>query len=226
MMHAVTGQPDGALNMEDTMSNIIIEAELREETGRAASRRLRRTGRIPGIIYGGGKPDLPISMDYFVISKQMNDEHFHTSILEVKVKGSRGKNTVLIKDSQWDPIADTVTHLDFFRVSAKDTITMDVPVVAVNFEKCPGVIKGGQVSLIRHTLEVTCLADAIPEHIEVDCADLDIGDTVHIKDINLPEGAEVQHDVNFTVLNLAAPTKEVKATAEEDTEGEEEAQSD
>jgi len=204
------------------MSNIIIEAELREETGRAASRRLRRTGKIPGIIYGGGKPDLPICMDYFVISKQMNDEHFHTSMLEVKVKGSRVKNTVLIKDSQWDPVVDTVTHLDFFRVSAKDTIMMDVPVVALNFEKCPGVVKGGQVSLIRHTLEITCRADAIPECIAVDCTNLDIGDSVHIEDINLPEGAEVHHDVNFTVLNLAAPTKaDAIATVEDESEGEE-----
>jgi large subunit ribosomal protein L25 len=202
------------------MSNIIIEAELREGTGRAASRRLRRSGRIPGIIYGGGKPDLPITMDYFTISKQLNDEHFHTSMLEVKVKGSRGKNTVLIKDSQWDPVADTVTHLDFFRVSASDTITVDVPVVALNSEKCPGVTQGGLVSLIRHTLEVTCRADAIPEHIEVDCADLEIGDSVHIEDITLPEGAEVHHDVNFTVLNLAAPTKEEVVVEEEAVEGE------
>jgi len=227
-MHAVTGQPDGALNLEDTMSNIIIEAELREETGRAATRRLRRAGRVPGIIYGGGKPDLPISMDYFTISKQFNDEHFHTSMLEVKVKGSRGKNTVLIKDSQWEPILDTVTHLDFFRVSAKDTITMDIPVVAINAEKCPGVIKGGLVSLIRHTLEITCRADAIPEHIEVDCANLDIGDSVHIENISLPEGAEAHHDVNYTVLNLSAPTKAdvVDADDEVATEGEEEAQGD
>jgi len=203
------------------MSTIIIEAEMREGTGRAASRRLRRAGRIPGIIYGGDKPDLPITMDYFTISKQLNDEHFHTSMLEVKVKGSRGKNTVLIKDSQWDPVADTVTHLDFFRVSASDTITADIPVLAINAEDCPGVVKGGLVSLIRHTLEVTCRADSIPEHIEVDCAGLEIGDSVHVEEINLPEGAEVHHDVNFTVLNLSAPTKEeVVEVEDEAAEGE------
>ena len=216
------------------MSNIIIEAELREGTGRAASRRLRRAGKTPGIIYGGGKPDLPITMDYFTISKQLNDEQFHTSMLEVNVKGSRGKNTVLIKDSQWDPVKDTVTHLDFFRVSASDTITVDIPVVAINSDKCPGVVKGGLVSLIRHMLEVTCRADAIPDHIVVDCTGLEIGDSVHIEEITLPEGAEVHHDVNFTVLNLSAPTKEEvvveeeaegEATAEGEGEGEEEAKS-
>jgi len=198
------------------MTDYVIEAELREETGRSATRRLRRAGKLPGIIYGGGKPDLAITMDYNTVSKLLNEELFHTSILQVNVKGSRGKNSVLIKDSQWDPIMDTATHLDFFRVSASDEITMDVSVVALNTDKCPGVVKGGLVDMVRHSLEVTCRADSIPEQIEVDCADLDIGDTIHIDDIALPEGAEVQHDVNFTILNISAP----KAGTDDEDEAE------
>jgi len=202
------------------MTDYIIEADLREETGRSATRRLRRTGKLPGIIYGGGKPDLAITMDYNTVSKLLNEELFHTSILEVKVKGSRGKNKVLLKDSQWDPVMDIPTHLDFFRVAAGDAITMDVPVVAINTEKCPGVVKGGLVDVVRHSLEITCRADSIPDQIEVDCSNLDVGDTVHIEDIALPEGAEVQHDVNFTVLNLSAPQAGVDSdTEEEATEG-------
>ncbi len=199
------------------MTDYIIEAELREETGRSATRRLRRAGKLPGIIYGGGKPDLAITMDYNTVSKLLNEEQFHTSILEVKVKGSRGKNKVLLKDSQWDPVMDTPTHLDFFRVAAGDAITMDVPVVAINTEKCPGVVKGGLIDVIRHSLEITCRADSIPDQIEIDCSNMDIGDTIHIDDITLPEGAEVQHDVNFTVLNLSATKAGTDAddTAEE-----------
>lgn len=200
------------------MSDYIVEAELREETGRSATRRLRRAGKLPGIIYGGGKPDLAIVMDYNTVSKLLNEEHFHTSLFEVNVKGSRGKNTVLLKDSQWDPLMDTATHLDFMRVSAKDTITMDIPVVAINSEKCPGVSEGGMVSLIRHTLTVTCRADSIPENIQIDCSALEMNDTVHIDDITLPEGAEVQHDVNFTVLNIAPPKA---AGGDEEVEAEE-----
>jgi len=196
---------------------IIVEAELREETGRSAARRMRRAGKIPGIIYGGGKPDLAISMDYFVISKQLDVEHFHTSMLELKVKGARGKNTVLLKDSQYDPIKDTVTHLDFFRVSGSDEVTVEVPVVPINFEKCPGIVVGGMLNMIRHNLEVTCRADAIPEHIEVDCTGMEIGDAVHIDSVKLPEGAEVQHDENFTVLALIPPTK-MEAEAEDEAE--------
>ncbi len=186
------------------MTDYIIEAELREETGRAATRRLRRAGKLPGIIYGGGKPDLAITMDYNTVSKLLSEEQFHTSMLVVKVKGARGKNGVLLKDAQWDPVMDTATHLDFFRVSASDAITMDVPVVTINIDKCPGIVKGGLIDIIRHSLEITCRADSIPDQIVVDCAELEIGDTIHIDDIALPEGAEVQHDVNFTVLNLSA----------------------
>jgi len=205
------------------MSDYIIEAELREETGRSATRRLRRTGKLPGIIYGGDKPDLAITMDYNTVSKLLNEEQFHTSMLEVKVKGSRGKNNVLLKDSQWDPVMDTATHLDFFRVLGKDTITMDVPVIAINTEKAPGVVKGGLIDVIRHSLEITCRADSIPDQIEVDCATMEVGDTVHIEDIALPEGAEVLHEVNFTVLNLSAPKTGADDGVEE--EGEEEAES-
>ncbi len=187
------------------MSDYIVEAGLREETGRAATRRLRRAGKLPGIIYGGGKPDIAITMDYNTVSKLLNEEHFHTSMIEVKVAGSRGKNTVLLKDSQYDPLMDTATHLDFLRVSASDSITMDVQVVATNVDQCPGVAVGGMVDIIRHSLQITCRADSVPEHIEIDCSALQLGDTIHIEDITLPEGAEVHHEVNFTVLNISVP---------------------
>jgi large subunit ribosomal protein L25 len=189
------------------MTDYVLEAELRETTGKAETRRLRRAGKLPAIIYGGDKPDLPIILDYNITANMMKDEHFFTSMLEVNVKGSRGKNTVLLKDSQWDPIYDTAKHLDFFRVTSSDSVTVDVPVVAINHEKCPGIAAGGLLDLVRHTLQVTSRADAIPEHIEIDCSKLEIGDSVHINDITLPEGAEIAHEVNFTVINMAAPKK-------------------
>ncbi len=199
------------------MTDFVIEAELREKTGKAETRRLRRAGKIPAIIYGGDKPDLPITLDFNATSNMLKDEHFFTSILEINVKGAKGKNSVLLKDAQWDPIYDTAKHMDFFRVSSSDTVHIEVPVVAINHEKCPGSVAGGLLDVVRHSLEVTCRADSIPEHIEVDCSNLEIGDTIHIDDITLPEGAEVVHDVNFTVINMAAPKKaEVEATEAEE----------
>ncbi len=198
------------------MTDLIVEAELRETTGKGDARRMRRAGLLPGIIYGGGKPDLAITINANAIGKLLNEEAFYTSMLEVKVKSKRGKNTVLLKDVQWDPITDTAMHLDFVRVSSKDSVTVEVPVVAINFEKCPGDVAGGLLDVIRHVLEVTCRADSIPDSIEVDCANMDIGDTVHIEDITLPEGAEVQHDVNFTVLNISAPKVETAQETDEE----------
>ncbi|MDX8404863.1 MAG: 50S ribosomal protein L25/general stress protein Ctc [Mariprofundus sp.] len=201
------------------MSKLTVEAELRETGGRSATRRLRRAGKTPGIIYGGDKPDLSIAMDFFSITKLLGDEDFHTSMLKIKVKGSRGVNTVLLKATQWDPIKDTITHLDFFRVSASDDVTVDVPVLVINEDTCPGAAAGGMIDIIRHTLEASCRADSIPSHIEVDCATLEIGDTVHIEDITLPEGVSVNHEVNFTILNVSAP----KTGGSDEEEGEAEA---
>ncbi|OIO69865.1 MAG: 50S ribosomal protein L25 [Zetaproteobacteria bacterium CG_4_9_14_3_um_filter_49_83] len=207
------------------MSDFILNAEVRETTGKAHARRMRRAGKIPGIIYGGDKQDLPISVEFYEVSKLLSDEAFYTSMLEVKVKGSRGKNTVLLKDTQWDPLKETITHLDFFRVSASDVVDVEVPVEAINDAKCPGVVAGGMIDVIRRHLAVQCRADSIPEHIEVDCSKLQIGDSIHIKDMVAPKGitfpdqhADAEADeefVNYTVITCVPPTVEKAATETE-----------
>ncbi len=211
------------------MTDYVLEAELRENLGRANTRRLRKAGKLPAIIYGGGKPDLPIMLDYNEIAKIMlRDEAFYTSMLEVKVKGKRGKNTVLLKDTQWDPIYDTPMHLDFMRVSGSDSVTVAVPVHTINVDICPGVKAGGKLALIRHELEVVCRADAIPDQIEIDCANFELDQVVHIDDVELPDGVEVPHDVNFTVLSIAMPKRaaESATTDEVDEAAADEADSD
>jgi len=203
------------------MSDFVLEAELREETGRGAARRLRRTGKLPAVIYGGGKPELAITLDTLNISKLLDNEAFHTSMIDINVKGARGTNTGLLKEVQWHPVRDEAIHIDFHRVLSSDIVNTEVSVNAVNFEKCPGDIKGGLLEIIRHTLEVACRADSIPDDIEVDCANLDIGDSVHVEDLQVPDGVEVPHDVNFTVLAIAAPRVEEEPEEVEEAEGEE-----
>jgi len=200
------------------MSDFVLEAELREETGRGATRRLRRTGKLPAVIYGGGKPELAITLDTLSMSKLLNTEAFHTSMIDINVKGARGTNTGLVKDIQWHPVRDEAIHIDFHRVSSSDVIQTEVPVIAINHEKCPGMVQGGLLEVIRHTLEVTCRADSIPDSIEVDCTTLNIGDSVHVEDLPLPDGVEVLHDVNFTVLALAAPRVEEEPAEVEEAE--------
>lgn len=197
------------------MADYKLEAELRELTGKAHTRRLRHAGKLPGIIYGGDKPDLPITLDYNETAKiMMRDEHFYTSMIEISVKGKRGKETAVLKDAQWDAIYDTPRHLDFFRVVGSDVITVTVPVVLLNADTCPGVKEGGHIEIIRHELEVECRADTIPNHIEIDCAELQIDTTVHIDNVKLPKGITVPHDVNFTIFNIATP----KIASAEETE--------
>jgi large subunit ribosomal protein L25 len=206
------------------MSDYVIEAELREKTGRAETRRLRRAGKLPGVVYGGDKPELPIVMDALALSKLLNEEHFHTAMIEIKVKGARGKNEALLKDVQYDPLKDTPTHIDFYRVSSESIVNMEVPVHAINHEKCPGVVVGGTLEIIRHTLPVHCRADAIPDHIDVDCSQLKVGDSLHISQIALPDGVEVPHDEDFAVVHIAAPRVEAEPAAEEGGEAAEEAE--
>jgi len=205
------------------MSELIFDAELRETTGKGAARRMRRAGLLPAIIYGADKPDLAITLNANAVGKNLNQEAFFTSMLKVNIKG-KGSETVLLKDVQWEPILDTAMHLDFVRVSSADSVTVEVPVEAINYEKCPGDIAGGMLDVVRRVLEITCRADMIPESIEVDCSALNLGDTVHVDDIALPEGMEIIHDVNFTVLNVAAPKgAETSSDDEEEAASEEEA---
>ncbi|MDQ6964311.1 MAG: 50S ribosomal protein L25/general stress protein Ctc [Mariprofundales bacterium] len=195
-----------------------IEAEVREGTGRSHARRLRRAGLVPAIIYGGDKPDIPITLNDIAIRKPLANPAFYTSLLRVNIKGRRAAETVLLKDAQWHPVHEAIMHIDFHRVSADDTVTVEVPVHPIGAERCPGVVMGGRLDIVRHVLEVSCRADAIPDAIEVDCSTLELGDTIHVDDLTLPEGSEVPHEVNFTVLNLAAP----KGAAEDESPAEDE----
>jgi len=210
------------------MSDFIIEAESREKTGKGASRRMRRQGLIPAILYGAGKPDVAMTLNQLAINKMLDNERFYTSLLELQIKGQRGKHTALVKAVQWDPMTDTAMHIDFHRASSSDTVHVEVPVHALNFEKCPGCIKGGNLDVIRHTLEVVCRADNIPDSFEIDCSGMDIGDVVHVDDIPTGDGVEIPHEVNFTVITLLAPTvaeEEPEAEAVEAAEAEAEAES-
>ncbi|MDQ6951843.1 MAG: 50S ribosomal protein L25/general stress protein Ctc [Mariprofundales bacterium] len=201
--------------MGSKASSFKIDAVLREHTGKSAARRLRHAGKVPAVIYGADKPDLPIVLDDIAMRKPLDNEAFYTSLISIDVQGKRGIETVLLKDAQWHPVRDVVMHLDFFRVSADDVVSVEVPLHPLGGDKCPGVVQGGHLDLIRHTLEVTCKADMIPDSIMVDCSALELGSTIHVQDLTLPEGVEPAHEGNFTILNLSAP----KGVVEEDEEG-------
>ncbi|HEX4984729.1 MAG TPA: 50S ribosomal protein L25/general stress protein Ctc [Burkholderiales bacterium] len=166
-----------------------VNAMARSLQGTGASRRLRGTGRVPGIVYGGDKPAQNIELDHNTLYHQLKQEAFHASILSMNVDGK--KDRVLLRDVQMHPWRPLILHVDFQRVSANKKIHMSVPLHFVNAEIAPGVKTGGGIiSHVMNEIDITCLPDDLPEFVEVDLQSLELGHSVHIADLNLPKGVE------------------------------------
>src|ERR1700740_1605297 len=158
-----------------------IKAAARPRAGKGAARAERRAGRVPGIIYGDGKPPLPISLDYADLHHRIYAGRFLTTIHDVDVDGV--KHRVIPRDFQLDAVRDLPLHVDFMRLGEGATIRVRVPITVKNADQSPGVKRGGTVSIVTHSVEVRCLAEAIPTNIEVDVGALDINHSKHLSDI-------------------------------------------
>ncbi len=169
---------------------IEVSASRRTLQGKGASRRLRGSGRVPGIIYGGDNPAQPIELDHNNLYHQLKLEAFHASILSLNMEGQ--KERVLLRDIQMHPFKQQVLHVDFQRVDPKKKIHMKVPVHFLNEDIAPGVkLSGGIVSHVLTEVDVSCLPKDLPEFITVDLIDLAAGNTVHLSNLALPEGVEI-----------------------------------
>jgi large subunit ribosomal protein L25 len=206
-----------------------LKAETRDRVGKGSARAIRRNGKIPAVIYGDNQPPLPITLSYKDVYQRIHGGGFLTTIATIDVDGR--KIQVLPKDFQLDPVRDFPMHVDFLRVSKGTVVSVLVPVHFVNQEKSPGLKRGGVLNVVRHEVEFTCPADAIPEFITVDLTGLDIGDSVHISHVTLPANVRpVIQDRDFTIATIASSSgmkaetaqTEVEAEEEEDEEGEEE----
>jgi len=201
------------------MSDIhTLSAEPKERAGKGAARAARRAGRIPGVIYGAKQPPMMVTLDPQEMSREIRGGGFFTTLFDVQVNGTSER--VLARDLQLHPVSERPLHVDFLRVSSTTVVEVEVPCHFENEEESPGIKRGGVLNIVRHTLELTCRADAIPNEIVIDLTGLDIGDSVHISQIDLPEGVKPTiTDRDFTVASIAAPSV-VKDEAEE-AEGEE-----
>lgn len=169
---------------------IEISADKRELQGKGASRRLRGSGKVPGIIYGGENPAQPIELDHNNLYHQLKLEAFHASILTMSVEGQKEK--VLLRDIQMHPFKPQVLHIDFQRVASNKKIHMKVPLHFINEDIAPGVkLAGGLVSHVLTELDVSCLPKDLPEFISVDVGELAAGNTIHLSNLQLPEGVEI-----------------------------------
>ncbi len=193
----------------------VIKAAARSRAGKGAARAERRAGRVPGIIYGDSQPPLPISLDYGDLRLRIYAGHFLTTLHDIEVDGV--KHRVIPRDFQLDVVRDLPLHVDFMRLGENATIRVKIPVVVKNAEQSPGVKRGGTVSIVTHTIEVRCRADAIPAAIEVDVGNLEINYSKHLSEIALPEGVRVVSAKDITLVTVVPPSgyaEEMKAAAE------------
>ncbi|HZQ72505.1 MAG TPA: 50S ribosomal protein L25/general stress protein Ctc [Burkholderiales bacterium] len=196
---------------------IEITARKREAQGTGASRRLRRGGRVPGIVYGGDKGPVNIDLDHKDLFIHLRNEKFHASILSLEVGGE--KQQVLLRAVNMHPYKLQVQHVDFQRVSKDKKIHMKVPLHFANAEKSPGVKEqGGVVNHVLNELDVTCFPDDLPEFIEVDLSNLTVGHSMHARDLALPKGVEAvlhkgENPVVATVVIPALITEEEETAA-------------
>ncbi len=193
---------------------IEISATSRKAQGTGASRRLRKTGRVPGIVYGEREPTL-IDLDHNDLYHALRKESFHASVLTLELDGK--KEQVLLRDFHMHPFRQQVQHIDFQRVDKNKKIHMKVPLHFLNAETCPGVKEsGGIVSHVRNDLSVACLPDDLPEFIEVDLSGLSLSHSIHVSDIKLPKGVEVAghgHVGEAVVATVQIPRGAVEAEA-------------
>ena len=185
---------------------IEIIANKRDLQGTGASRRLRRAGKVPGILYGGETAAQPIELDHNALFHSLKQEAFHASILSMNLDGQ--KQQVLLRDYQMHAFKPQVLHIDFQRVAADRKIHMRVPLHFVNADIAPGVkLQGGVVSHVLNELDVSCLPADLPEFIEVDMKDVSVGHSVHVKDLKLPKGVEtvLHRGENPVVATITVP---------------------
>jgi large subunit ribosomal protein L25 len=167
-----------------------LQADPRSDLGKGASRRLRRAGKVPAILYGGGQEPMPLLLDQMALINQMKNEAIYSHVLTLKI-GDRSENAIL-RDIQRHPFKPTLVHLDFLRVSADRKLRAHIPLHFLNESTCKGVKQqGGVVNHALIEIEIACLPKDLPESIEIDLAELGVGETIHLSQISLPPGVEL-----------------------------------
>ena len=204
------------------MAEIILNVDVRENTGTGGARAARRSGAVPGILYGGGQAPVAISV---------NEKDFRKNLYTGKLLGhlvtlkyGDESQPVIAKDVQFDPVSDRPLHFDLMRVDAKQTIKIEVPVHFINQDQCEAFRQGGSLEIVRHTVEISVRADHIPEDLVVDLAGHKLGDTIRISDIKLPKGVEPTiTDRDFMIASIKTSSAAKAADEIEEAIAEEQA---
>jgi large subunit ribosomal protein L25 len=195
---------------------LTLPAEARERAGKGASRELRRTGRVPAVIYGDKKEPVSVHVEEKLLAKMLSTGHFMNTVVMIDAGGT--PHRTLPKDVQFHPVTSRPIHVDFLRIGEHSQVHVNVPVVFTNEEAAPGIKRGGVLNIVRHDLELVCDAAEIPDQIEIDLTGFDIGDSIHISQVKLPKGAKSAiDDRDFTVATLVAPSAMKSEEGDSDT---------
>ncbi|MGV3655744.1 MAG: 50S ribosomal protein L25/general stress protein Ctc [Noviherbaspirillum sp.] len=191
-----------------------VVAFARKEQGSGASRRLRNSGQTPGIIYGGSEAPVAIALDHNALFHALKKEAFHSSILDMEIDGKVEK--VLLRDFQMHAFKQLVLHADFQRVDAKQKIHVKVPLHFINAENSPAVkLSSAVVTHVLNELDISCLPQDLPEFVEVDLANLEAGNSIHLADVKLPQGVSAVTQENPTLATATVPAGKVEGEAAE-----------
>jgi large subunit ribosomal protein L25 len=205
---------------------LTLPAEARDRAGKGASRALRRDGRVPAVVYGEKKEPLSIHVEEKLLSKMLHTGHFMNSVVMIDFEGNPLRT--LPKALDFHPVTSRPIHVDFLRIGEHTVLTVAIPVRFDNEEASPGLKRGGVLNVVQHELQLVCDAASIPNEIHIPLDGLEIGDTIHISQVKLPEGVKpANEDEDFTVATIVAPSamkseeEEAEAEGEVPTEGEE-----
>jgi large subunit ribosomal protein L25 len=202
---------------------LTLSAETRDKGGKGASRELRRQNRIPAVIYGNKQEPQMIHVEEKALVKLLMTGHFTNSVIELELDGK--STTTLPKDVAFHPVTDRPLHVDFLRIAKGAKVEVNVPVLFINEEKSPGLKRGGVLNVVRHELELICDAAKIPDDIQVDVTGFDVGDSIHISSVTLPEGSvSAITDRDFTIATIVAPSSLKSSGGDTTVEGEAEAE--
>lgn len=184
---------------------LTLPAETRDRAGKGASRALRREGRVPAVVYGANQEPLSIHVEEKLLAKMLSTGHFMNSVVMIDAGGQQTRT--LPKDVQFHPVTSRPVHVDFFRIGEHSKVTVAVPVRFTDEEKSPGVKRGAVLNVVRHELELVCDAAEIPDEIVISLNGLDVGGSIHISDVQLPQGAtSAITDRDFTIATVVAPS--------------------
>jgi large subunit ribosomal protein L25 len=197
-----------------TQQNLAINASIRHDIGKGASRRLRRAQRLPGVVYGGGKETTSLSFEHKEVVKALQGEAFYSHILTLNIDNEAER--VILKDVQRHPYKQQILHIDFQRIRADEKITMNVPLHFIGEANAPGVIAGGLISHLMTDVEISCLPEHLPEYLEADLSNLALNATLHLSDLKLPAHVEVvalSHDNDQAIASIHSPRVEAEPSA-------------